>query len=63
MIHDSMIICSAYKGAQSTKEETQSAPPESKVNYRSLVSLEDMPDLFASFDSELILHVSILYEE
>ncbi|CAG7833617.1 unnamed protein product [Allacma fusca] len=37
-------------GGQAAKEETQSAPPESKINYRSLVSLDDMPDLFASID-------------
>lgn len=37
---------------QPTENSSKSKAPAPKLDYRSMVSVEDMPELFVSFDSK-----------
>lgn len=39
---------------QPTESSKPSKAPPPKLDYRSMVSVEDMPELFVSFDSEYL---------
>lgn len=45
---------------QPTESSTKSKAPPPKLDYRSMVSVDDMPELFVSFDSKYLLSFFVL---